>query len=392
MMWFWWIYSVCVGGIMLAVMIDAHFGLPTIADLTRPEFDRWPEGKHQGNRQGKHPSISVIVPARDEAAGIAACLNSLAAQDYDNLEIIAVNDRSIDRTGEIMEQSAATFPRRIHVVHITELPQAWLGKTHAMWKGASQASGDWLLFTDGDVIFRPDTIRRTLAYADNMHADHLTILPTMLFHSFGERMMMAFFQLAGLVARPWKVPDPKSSAHLGAGAFNLVRRSAYETVGTFESLRLAVVEDLMLGQRIKRGGFASRAAIGRGMVSVHWASGAMGIVRTLGKNFYAILGYRWYLALTLASFVIAFNVGPFFLVWIAPGWTKLGFAIHMASLFYAYWLFRNFNGLSPAYFLLHPVSATLAAYAILRSMAITVARGGVTWRGTLYPLKDLRKG
>ena len=204
-------------------------------------------------------------------------------------------------------------------------------------------------------------------------------------------MMMGFFQLAGLAARPWKFPDPKSRACAGAGAFNMVRRSAYQTIGTFESLRLAVVEDLMLAYRIKRAGFATRAAIGRGMVSVHWASGAMGIVRTLGKNLYAVLGYRWYLALSLILFVLAFNVGPFFLVFLAPGWAKLGFGLYLASLFYAYWLFRNFNGINPAYVLLHPVSATLAAYAMLRSMVITIAHGGVVWRGTLYPLKELRK-
>ncbi len=387
MIWFWWIYSGCVGGLMLALVLDATFGLPTIADLTRPEFDRWPEGKHQG----KHPSVSVIVPALNEEAGIAACLNSLSAQDYDEIEIIAVDDRSTDRTGEIMEQVAANLPGRVRVLHITELPPGWLGKTHAMWKAASQAAGDWLLFTDGDVLFRRDVIRRALAYVEATRADHSSVFPTMIFHSFGERMMMGFFQLAGLAARPWKIPDPKSRACVGTGAFNLVRRSAYESIGTFESLRLAVVEDLMLAYRVKGAGFSSRAAIGRGMVSVHWASGAMGIVRTLGKNLYAILGFRWYLALSVVCFMLAFNVGPFFFVWLAPGWAKLGFAIYLACLFYAYWLFRNFNGISPGYFLLHPVSTTLAAYAVLRSMVITIARGGVIWRGTLYPLKELKK-
>ena len=383
MIWFWWIYGVCVGGIMLVAVIDATLGLPTIADLTRPEFDCWPEGKH--------PRVTVIVPALNEEQGIAACLTSLVAQDYDNIEIIAVNDRSTDRTGEIMEQVAASAGGRLRVLHITELPPRWLGKPHAMWKAASQATGDWLLFTDGDVIFRPDAIRRTVTYADTVHADHFSMFPTMIFRSFGETMMMSFFQFAGLAARPWKFPDPKSRACAGAGAFNLVRRRVYESIGTFESLRLAVVEDLMLAYRVKGAGFATRAAIGREMVSVHWASGAMGIVRTLGKNFYAVLGYRWYLALLLSFFMLAFNVGPFFFVWLAPGWSKLGFVLYLACLFYGYWLFRNFNKISPGYFFLHPVSSTLAAYAVVRSMVITIARGGVVWRGTLYPLKELRK-
>src|SRR5205814_4805342 len=180
-------------------------GLRTIPDLTTPEWDIWPE-----KVEGKHPRLSVIVPALNEQEAIGACLGSFREQDYDNLEIIAVNDRSTDGTGEIMEKirvarppSAAAFDFK--VLHITELPPGWLGKPHAMWKAASVATGEWLLFTDADVMFRSDSLRRAAAYAESERADHLVLAPTMLALSVGERMITAMIQLAMIALRPWKV-------------------------------------------------------------------------------------------------------------------------------------------------------------------------------------------
>ena len=108
---------------------------------------------------------------------------SFAAQDYENLEIIAVDDRSSDATGEIMERAAreaiAVRPAlRFEVIHVRELPAGWLGKTHAMWLAAQRASGDWILFTDADVKLRADALRRALAYAEEVKADHLVLFPT----------------------------------------------------------------------------------------------------------------------------------------------------------------------------------------------------------------------
>jgi len=150
MLWFWWIYSGVAGVLMLFFALDTWFGMGKLASLDRPEWDAAPVSG---------PRVSVIVPARDEEAGVRACLESLLAQDYQDLEVIAVDDRSTDSTGAIMDELARANPR-LRVVHVTDLPPDWLGKPHAMWKGAQAASGQWLLFTDGDVIFRADCIRR----------------------------------------------------------------------------------------------------------------------------------------------------------------------------------------------------------------------------------------
>src|ERR1700746_145907 len=111
-----------------------------------------------------------------------------------------------------------------------------------------------------------------------MGSDNIAMPPTMITRSKGERMVISMFQFGIVAARPWKVPDPKSYAHAGAGAFNLVRRQVYESLGTLEALRMEVVEDLALARRVKRSGFGSRTVAGPGLISLHWASGAMGIV------------------------------------------------------------------------------------------------------------------
>ncbi len=139
-----------------------------------------------------------------------------------------------------------------------------MGKAHAMYTAAKSATdADWLLFTDADVMFRPDCIRRAIAYAEQERADHVVLFPRMLMEHVGEKMMLSFFQLMFVFGhRPWKVADPKSKDHMGIGAFNLVRRSAYEAVGTYQALRFEVVDDMKLGKVIKNAGF--RRSVMRG--------------------------------------------------------------------------------------------------------------------------------
>src|SRR5579864_4124861 len=382
MLWLWWLYGGGVSLILLAVLIDTCVGLRRLDDLSQPKWLASPEGEP--------PRVTVIVPALNEENGLEACLRSLAAQNHKNLEIIAVNDRSTDATGAIMDRIAAEFPGRIRVLHITELPAGWLGKTHGMWKAANLASGDWLLFTDGDVVFADNAISRAAAYAEQIHADHVSLLPTLITRSMGERMMIAaMFQFGIAAARPWKAADPRSRFAVGAGAFNMVRSAAYKAVGGFEALRLEVVEDMALAFRLKRAGYASRAPVAPDMVKVHWASGAMGIVRTLTKNSYAVIGFRWYLALAIVILILAFHVGPFVFVWIAPGLTKMVFGFALACLFAFYLVFAAQDGISPAYFLLHPIGGLLTAYAVLRSAFLTITGKGIVWRGTKYPLAEL---
>jgi glycosyltransferase involved in cell wall biosynthesis len=382
MVWFWWIYGCSIAAAMLLIVVDLAIGIPQIPDLTKEEWDTCP--------RSPHARVSIIVPARNEGEGIGACLGSLAAQDYDNFEIIAINDRSTDGTGAIMQQMTSMAPN-LRVLTVEQLPPGWLGKTHAMWTGANVATGEWLLFTDGDVMFREDTVRRAIALVERVGAQHLVLMPTMICRKAVERMMVALFFLAASATRMWKFPDPRSRHAGGAGAFNLVHRSAYEAFGTIQAIRLAVVEDITLGIRVKRAGFTSYAAFGYGMVTLQYGRGAFGIVNNLTKNMFAALQYRWYLVLLALVCLVAFHLAPFAAVLLAPGWAKLPFALELAGIFAMYIILGRVDRISPLYFLLHPLPATLMMYAVVKSTAVTLWNGGVMWRGTLYPLDELRR-
>ena len=132
------------------------------------------------------PTLSIVVPACNEEDTIERGMNSLLALDYPHLEIIAVNDRSTDRTGAILDRLALSDPR-LRVLHVETLPAGWLGKNHAMHSGSQAAKGKWLLFTDADVVFAPDALRRTVAFAERECLDHLVLSPRCETHGFWER-------------------------------------------------------------------------------------------------------------------------------------------------------------------------------------------------------------
>jgi glycosyltransferase involved in cell wall biosynthesis len=370
-------------------IVEAAFGMPHVADIARPEWDRRPVTPNGELR------VSIIVPARNEEEDIRETLVQLLALDYSNYEIIAVNDRSTDCTGQIMDEVAASSEAHglLKVIHVFELPSGWLGKTHAMWTASQQATGDWLLFTDADVLFKPDAVRRAVAYAEAERADHVVLFPRMIMKRPSERMMIAFFQALFVFGhRPWKVADPKARDHMGVGAFNMVRRPVYDAVGTYLALRMEVLDDMKLGKVIKNAGFAQRNVFGEDLISLHWAKGAFGIVDNLTKNFFAVLSFQW--PRTVVSIVgLGFlNLGPFLGVWLAHGWARVPYAIALASLFAIYCGMSVRSAVPPYYFFLHPVSTSLFMYTLLRSMAHTLRNGGIMWRGTKYPLEELRKG
>ena len=382
----YWIAGCILALVWLSRVVDAALGVPKIADVSRPEWDGNPPG---------NPRVSIIVPARNEAEHIAQSLTQLLDLDYENYEVIAVNDRSTDRTGEIMDEVAAqpVAHGRLRILHVEALPEGWLGKTHAMWSAAQQATGDWLLFTDADVLFKPDSLRRVLAYGVAEPADHVVLFPEIIMKGPGERMMIAFFQTLFVFGhRPWKVADPKSKDHMGVGAFNLVRRAVYDAVGTYAALRFELVDDMKLGKVVKNAGYAQRVVFGEDLISIRWAKGAMGVVDNLTKNFFAIMFFQWPRLLGSCLVAVFLNLVPFLAIWLAHGWLRLPYAAALLFMFMIYVGMWMKSPIRPYYFFLHPVSTTLFIYTMLRSMALTLGRGGVVWRGTFYPLEELRKG
>ncbi len=380
-----------IAGIILALawfsrIVEAAFGVPKIADISKSQWNLQPKS---------HARVSIIVPARNEEPTIEQGLSLLLALDYDNYEVIVVDDRSTDRTGEIIERVSASPQAHgcLKAIHVNELPPGWLGKTHAMWSAGEQATGDWLLFTDADVLFKPDALRRALAYAESENADHVVVFPRIIMKQPGERMMIAFFQTLFMFGhRPWRVADPNTKDHMGVGAFNMVRRSVYDAVGTYRALRMEVLDDMKLGKVIKNARFRQRNVFGEDLISIRWAIGAMGVVNNLTKNFFALLSFQWWRTIASTLGLLFLNLGPFVGLWLTRGWQQVPYVIALGAIFLIYLGMSFKSSIPPYYVLLHPISTLLFAYTLLRSMVLTLWNDGVTWRGTKYPLEELRKG
>lgn len=339
------------------------------------------------------PSVTVIVPARNEENAIQASLESLLASDYPKQYIVAVDDRSTDTTGMRMDDVAATSgPDRLRVLHITDLPPGWLGKPHAMAMAVEPIVSDWLLFTDGDVLFAPDAIRRAMAYAIRSGADHMVVFPSLLLHGPGEKMLIAFFQdVSALAARPWKIADPKAKRdYIGVGAFSLVRRSVYEALGGYTALRMEVLEDMRFGYRIKEQGYAQRAAFGKDLVRIRWAESAWGMLANLTKNLFSVFRFRPAILLGVAIGLFVMCLTPFLALLFggASRWAGIVALTALLLLNLHYW---RQTRISPAYLALLPVAMLLFLFTLVRSMVLVFWRGGVLWRGTLYPLDELRR-
>jgi hypothetical protein len=341
------------------------------------------------------PAVVVIVPARNEQANVGACLESLIGQDYGNLRIVAVDDRSTDGTGAVMKALAEAHGGRMEMIRVAELPAGWLGKTHAMAMAAQDAIAwdrpEYLLFTDADILFRRDAVRRAVAQAQATQADHFVVLPTTIVKSLGEGMLLAFLQVMSLWAvRLWRVEDATAQRDaVGVGAFNLVRTAAYERLGGFAAAPMEILEDLELGRRVKRAGMRQRVAVAPRMVSVHWAAGALGIITGMTKNLFAVFRFRPVLVLGAAAGMGVFCLGPVAMLGFRG--TRVAGIIALTAVAGLYGLSGRTSRILWGYAVGFPVAAAAVMYSMLWSMAVTLVRGGVNWRETFYDLAELRR-
>ncbi len=338
------------------------------------------------------PRISLIFAARDEEEKLPAALATLAELDYPQLEIIAVDDRSMDATGRILDEFAAEHPR-FRAVHVSKLPSGWLGKPHALQRAYEVSSGEWLLFTDADVRFKRVALRRAAAIVKKEQLDHLTLICDVEMHGFWETTLLTFFGLTFHLANDaYNVGNPNSRAYVGVGAFQLLRRSAYEAMGTHRRLAMEVVDDMKLGKLVKQSGFRSCVGIALEFVAVRWHSGARNVIRGVTKNFFAAFGYNLAFAAVAVTGMFVLNVVPFIAVFAGHGWIRIFSGIAVAAAICMHAGVDVVNRVSPIYALTHPIGAILFCYMIVRSVAVTLWQGGVTWRGTFYPLKELKRG
>lgn len=340
--------------------------------------------------EGARPQLTIIVPARNEEAAVARGIATLLAQDYEPLEVIAVDDRSTDRTGAILDELARA-DERLRVLHLDALPQGWLGKTHAMWRGAAEAEGELLLFTDADVEMQPSAVSRAVGHLVAAELDHLAVIPRVRAPTRALRWLMGSFALMFLIlTRPWHARDPKRRGSLGVGAFNLVRAAAYERAGTHEAIALHPVDDLKLGEILKAEGAAQQIALGRDMIEVEWYASVGAFVHGLEKNAFALQGYsvlRTTASLLLLLAVYAWPWAGCLVLGGPPRWLLLG-CVGLATLVFL-------DTAPPAgtprrHVLGFPIAALVVGYAVARSMCVTLINGGITWRDTHYPLNTLR--
>ena len=330
------------------------------------------------------PFVSVIMPARNEEIQIAEALRTLLKCEGVTLEIIAVNDRSTDKTGAIMDEVARS-DSRVRVIHIQELPDNWLGKNHAMHQASLQARGTWLLFTDGDILFQPGTIAAAVRYMQYHSLKHLCLLPEMIPGSLIENVLTTFFGMCfaiGMQLHLIRTRFPLSYA--GVGAFNMVDADFYRKVGGHIPIRLDVLD-----------GGRSDFLLADEWLSVRWQPSLWGVVTGLEKNAFASMNYSLRRIGVVTLLFIAIFVAPFVLPLLVPfqilTMQQAGGFLATAVLWHALFAWTVWpvpNGLRMIPFFV--AGPWLMAFAYWRSAIITLRQGGVRWRNSFYPLKQLR--
>lgn len=340
---------------------------------------------------GRPARVSIVVAARNEEKKIRDGVQSLLRQRDLQLEIVAVDDRSEDRTGAILDQLSASDPR-LRVLHIASLPEGWLGKTHALHLGAGAATSEWILFTDADVVFAPDAVARAVGFAERNQIDHLAVTPELQMPTLGSDLFGGTFVLLfSRFSKAWKARDPSSPAYIGIGAFNLIRREVYEAIGGHSQVQLRPDDDLMLGKVIKERGFRQDVLYGTGAVRVEWYGSLGEAVRGLEKNAFAGMGYSAPAILAAVAALLLFAVWPWVALFVTSGWTLVLNVVSVGVIALLYFLSSRSSGARRWLAPLIPFAICIFCYTILRSAGLAIWRGEIRWRGTAYPLDELRR-
>ena len=358
--------------------------VPRLVDAQPPEPARWPR-------------LSVLIPACNEADRIEPAARTLLAEDYPDLELVFIDDRSSDATGAIIDRLAAEDPRA-KAVHIRELPEGWLGKVNALHRGFAESTGELVLLTDADIHFARGSLRKAVAYAEAERLDHLAALPELLPTSLlVDAVILLFLRQFMTAVRPWAVSDPRSSAYIGIGAFNLVRREAFAATEGFEWLRMETADDMGVGLLMKTSGKRCGVAGARGYLSLQWYRSLAEAARGAERGWSTVMRFSLVRAIALALVSLLVQASPVLalvpLLWHDVGPIRYaGIAVTAAFLASALPL-RGWGrrGLWLRAFAT-PLVSPVVAFALLRAGLLGWRRGGAMWRGTVYPNESLRAG
>jgi hypothetical protein len=338
-----------------------------------------------------HPRVSVVIAARDEEARIEGAVRGILAQKGVDLELIVVDDRSRDGTPRVLESLKKAEPR-LAVVRVDELPAGWLGKCHACHQGAHLATREWILFCDGDIHMTPYVIARAVAVCERDQAAHVALWPRVDSKPVVVRaVLLAWAQCLALYAPAAQINRDRGKKGVGIGAFNLVRKSAYEQIGGHVPLRMEVVDDVKLGFLLRKAGFRQRVYGAMADVEAGWAQSVAEILRLSEKNWFAGMGFH--LPKTAAviglfwTFILVSLAGPL----LDPAWGWIPFAGLFSTVVPAVHQARSL-GWPWVVALLAPFGFFLFGVAGVRSTWKTLRQGGIRWRDTFYPLEELRRG
>ena len=342
------------------------------------------------DREKSYPRLSVIIAARNEAGTIENALKSVLAQNYPNLEIILVNDRSNDGTDKILQKLAEKDPR-VLIHHVEELPPGWLGKVNAMQQGFGRSTGVWLLFTDADVHFQEESFERIIDVAERSSIDYLCVIPEV---QARQRLLKALYtvSLSGffLTTRIWEVKNQNS--FVGVGACGLVRRSLLSQNPGLPWLKMEVVDDLALAQLAWQVGGKLDVYWGRECLGVEWYPSMGDLIRGLEKNLFAGAQYQYWRALLGIIGILFVAVAPWLSIF-SGNWLLSLTAVVAFSGYWLAWISGDkAQGVGWLERLISPLLLFVIAWALARSTFITWRQGGIQWRETFYSLADLRRG
>lgn len=362
--------------VALAQLVWGYLHIPTLVDVP-------PAG-------APAPPVSIVVAARDEERHIAAAVTALLRQRYPEFELIVVDDRSRDRTSEILAPLTHLHPR-LRVVRVDDLPSGWLGKNHALHVGAGHASGEYILFADGDVFLAQDALARAVRLMQLERADHLAVAPDMILPTWPLALVVNYFMMwFMLYLRPWRASDPRSRAFIGIGAFNLVRATAYRAVGGHTRIALRPDDDLMLGKILKHAGHRQVVAAGEEEVTVEWYRSLGELARGFRKNAFAGLQYSVLLAIGAVIGNLLIAVLPFVAMWFTGGREQLLWAIAAVAQMIGYAGPPLKQRSRPWLTFFYPLAAILFMGILSAAVLRTLRRRGIEWRGTAYSLDELR--
>jgi glycosyltransferase involved in cell wall biosynthesis len=333
----------------------------------------------------RRPEVSVIIPARNEAASLGACLESIVGQEGIAFEVVVVDDQSTDATGEI----ARSYPG-IRVIESAGLPAGWVGKNHAVWLGAQVATGGWLLFTDADTVHLPGSLRRSIDESKEYGADLLSYSPRQEVHDFWERALMpVIFAELTRTYRTVDVNNPQSRVAAANGQYLLIRRTVYDWVGGHQVIAGVLLEDVELAKRVKQSGRTIRFRYGGDAVSTRMYRSFAQMWEGWTKNLAVLFQHPVRLAIIRSIEFLLIALGVFCL---CAGLLSGSRVLTAAGIFLLLTMLADFlQRVLRAHFgavntVLSVLGLPIFAVLLVRSAVQYRWRKRVDWKGRAYPV------